>query len=1381
MKIFLLLSLLFMTLFAQKDMLIISASMGKATQYSKMSSFALIAKKNNLQVDYLFENDIKESDQSRILKEYKIIMFDSLAGKREVANLLEKFSKSIDASDGKTIIFPSSITKEHPYRKNMSIKDNKALYEYWYNGGGMNFGNFSKYINVNILKRSNETIGNAFIIPEEGIYHPKFPSLVFKDLESYAKYFKIDLENHQPLIAIGMHRSSLSSENLEHINAMIKYIEDKGYQTLPYFTRVTGDDFVGEKFLRYKNKTIVDVLVNFQIMIIDHESLREKYAKLNIPILHALYYGEGSVEEWRKDRNGIAFPMIPMSYVIPETIGYIDALIVAAYDNVTKKLVPIKEQIAAMANKAMNLSVLRNKANKDKKVAIMFYNYPAGVSNMGAAFLNTPKSIALLMQNMKKAGYTTVTHDDTWFKNESLKTLKAYYEKGHDKQMLEDGSAALYPYEDYIKFFRALPYETQRSINKIWKSPRYSKMIVRVDNKKYFLIPRVKVGNVIVMPQPRRAERVDKMINKLKKLKDEDKKLWHDPIVPLSHSYLASYLYVRQTFKADALIHFGTHGTQEWMPGKERGLSVTDSPLLAIGDIPVIYPYITNNLAEAIQAKRRGRATIISHQTPPFGISGTYNELGEIMDLINQYRSVEDGMLKGNLKKDISDLCIKMNIHKDTEFSESDVNLKFDKFISTVEDFVLGMSGAAQPLGMHTFGTIAKKEFLITTLMQMMGKDFLVKADGKQYFAKDYKLIKESKAYIMVKEFIYENKSLDLLEDKEFISYLRIGLDYYNNFKNNQETQNLLRSLNAEYIKPGIGGDPIRNPASIPTGSNMYGFDPTKVPTKAAFKTGKKLMKDFVENYYNDNGKYPTKLTFNLWSLETMRHQGVLESQILAAMGLKPIWNETGISNTFVQNMAKQELQRYIGVTMATWFSKLVTMPRIEYALSFTKEDTLKVMKKMIRHASKTAKGTIEDVEIIPYSELKRPRIDVIISATGLYRDAFPQTMEVLAKAIKKISELKEENNHVYLNSLKIRKNLEAKNIDPEEALRLSSIRIFSNKTGAYNSGMEDVDQSGKWDGEDRLMENFFEDKGYYFGADKSKWNQKIDGVNLFAQNLSGTQSIIFSRTSNLYGLLTSDDPYQHFGSLSMAVRQLDGKSPKTYIANLRDPNGAKIQSTAEFMAQELRSRYFHPKWIQAMKDEGYSGTVGVLDVVKNFWGWQVVDPDVVRDDQWQEFVEVYIDDKYDMDLKEWFEENNPDSLAQITETMLEAARKGYWKTDDKTIKKLVKVYKDLEKDHNVKSFNMEFNKYLQNKAVGFGLANPLKSKGKKASQQSSKSVKSAKAAKLAKPAKPKIKGQKLEKVQQQIVKQDFSAIYSLLFLFCILFSGSYYGHKRDI
>ncbi len=259
---------------------------------------------------------------------------------------------------------------------------------------------------------------------------------------------------------------------------------------------------------------------------------------MNVPILHALYFSRGDIQDWKDDPYGIEFPMIPMSYIIPETLGFTDSMIVAAQNPKTKEMEPIPAQIKSLANKALNISNLKRKNNKDKKITIMYYNYPAGVDNMGASFLNIPDSLEETLKQMKKHGYTTSELNSTVLRKKSTAGLKAMYSVNLYEQaqkMLKENSADLYPYEKYMKEFYKLPVETRTDMIKFWGYPKESKMLIYKDKKWYFLIPRFNVGNIMIMPQPRRAEREDSIWSMNKDINRDDSTLWHNPTVALGH------------------------------------------------------------------------------------------------------------------------------------------------------------------------------------------------------------------------------------------------------------------------------------------------------------------------------------------------------------------------------------------------------------------------------------------------------------------------------------------------------------------------------------------------------------------------------------------------------------------------------------------------------------------------------------------------------------------------------------------------------------------------------------------------------------------------------------------------------------------------------
>jgi len=625
---------------------------------------------------------------------------------------------------------------------------------------------------------------------------------------------------------------------------------------------------------------------------------------------------------------------------------------------------------------------------------------------------------------------------------------------------------------------------------------------------------------------------------------------------------------------------------------------------------------------------------------------------------MQQYMALSEGETRTRTQTMILQQVMALNIFEDINWTSEKASANFDTFFVELHDYLHEMAEESQPLGVHTFGQTLEDAHIITTLLQMLGEDF-TKPAAK--FEREQKLTLPAELTQRLYSEDMENNKVAQLYDLEGFKLLWLSLVSEStpseiseelvqgvekakalmaDFKGQQEMPAFLNALNGRYSVTGYGGDPVRSPEAMPTGKNLIGFNPAKVPSKAAWEVGKRMMEETIAQHRQDKGQYPDKLAFSLWSLETMRHHGVLESQVMAAMGVRPVWDDNGI---------------------------------------------------------------IRGTEIIPYAELKRPRVDVVLSATGLYRDAFPNVMLMLAKAVKQVSELKEENNSVYKNTQALKASLLESGVDAGEAEYLSTVRIFSNESGAYGSGLADTSlASGTWETDSKLSDLYLARMGFVFGADETRWSEQVE--NLYGKVLSGTDAVMFSRSTNLYGMTTSDDPFQYFGGLSLAIRNLDGKSPEMLIANLRQANATKTENLKTFMAREMRTRAFHPRWIEEAQKEGYAGALQMLDRINNFWGWTVMSPESITDAQWQEFADIYVKDKYNMDMREFFEQANPTNLAQMIERMLEAERKDYWETDAETMKILVETYLDVARQHDVLSDNEAFNEYLTNQAQGYGL-----------------------------------------------------------------------------
>ncbi|WP_396957151.1 cobaltochelatase subunit CobN [Nitrosomonas sp.] len=825
--------------------------------------------------------------------------------------------------------------------------------------------------------------------------------------------------------------------------------------------------------------------------------------------------------------------------------------------------------------------------------------------------------------------------------------LRPVYRQGSLTELIQTPHWDFLSLSAYHAWFDALPAEVRERIEGYWgKAEKSPWVIQRDDGVTGFVIPRLKLDRLVILPQPPRGEIAG----------DDEKKLFHDTSIPVNHFYLAAYLWIRTQHAAHAIVHFGTHSTQEWTPGKERGLWAFDDPNLLVGNVPVIYPYIMDNIAEAVHVKRRGLGVIVSHQTPPFSPAGLSGDFIRINDAIREYESLDEGLVRENARRLIIELAIKMNIHRDMSWKVADLERNFPDFLREIEDYLEELAIARQPLGLHILGQDMEHAHLVSTIMQMLGQPLyeqLGLKDAGEIFVGDYQQIQASTPYRFVDEQVLSDLPPDGLENAALVTLAARGRSFAANFHAADEIKSVVQALAARWVDPSYGGDPIRNPDALPTGRNMYGFDPSRIPTRAAYDAGKEALEQLILTYQTTHaGQFPDKLAFTLWSTETMRHLGMLEAQILYAMGVQPVWDEG---------------------------------------------------------------GRVTGMEKIPLSELGRPRIDPVISITGLYRDQFPNMMEHLNEAVVMLAEAEDEpaeQNFVRANSLRLLAAMLARGMSETDARMFAYTRIFGNESGDYGSGLTDATlASDRWEEDDGKLERLYLSRmSWAYGPDTASWSRKFNDdknteVNAYAEHLQGTRAAVFSRSSNLRGLLDTDHPFEYLGGISMAVRHLDGEAPQLYISNMRDPDRARLQAADKFLATELRSVYQHPNWLAEMMKEGYSGTLQLLNTINNFWGWQVMDRNIVRDDQWQSFHEIYVNDHYQLGLREWFEQQHPAALAQIAERMLEAIRKDYWQADTQTVRELVTTYIELTQHYDIHTGNEIFKAYVQELAAGFGLS----------------------------------------------------------------------------
>ncbi len=1053
--------------------------------------------------------------------------------------------------------------------KDLGLRREKMVNEYVEYGSPTDYMNCISYL----LNKYNGYKQVAYEKPKEKIKeglvvyaNGKMVKLV-SSWDEWVKEAKPNLT--KPVVAYMTYRNIVHAELMNVENVMMAKLEKAGFQAVMMFGFPNVNVLKNYLVDSVTNKCRANLVISGTFKFLDNAAL-PWLQKANVPIINAIDIYGPTIDEWRASQKGLSSFEISFQYAMPEFMGLAPNNVISG--NKLEGRMAVKREIPAMTDKIVNRTSrfihLQKTPNAQKKVGVLFWNYPPGKDNVGASYLNVTRSIPHFLNSMKKEGYNISGAD----LNDPRSLEKLIMKRGRNvtkaapgelDAMVKEGGCELVPVSVYKKWFAELPISYQQYVNDKWGKPEASKiMTIQKNGEAHFVIPTIKLGNVYVMPQSSRGKT------------EEIVQMYHSNDLPPHHQYICEYLWLQRN--VDAIIHTGTHGTHEWLDGKESGLSEYDSPEILAGDLPIMYIYNMDVVGEGLVAKRRGAAVIIDHLTPALGEAGLSPELKKLNDLIHHWERVESVNPEESEKilVDIEKMATKMGINKDLEKTGWKPNTKFKQYspgalkdlVDGIHQYVDAIGEHSTPFGLHTFGVSPK------------GKNL----DGF--------------TDIMVKGNKPENKLI-------YQTALATSGE--------REINSLIKGLNGQYVEPNVGNDPIRNPTAIPTGSNFFSFDPRTVPDTYADLQGTNLANTFVETYKTENGAYPDKVAMEIWGSETVRHQGMQEAQALS----------------------------YIGVRI--------------------KRD-------------KT--GKIDGVELIPREELGRPRVDVVFSTTGLYRDNFPMLIELFDKGVKLANESKEADNPIRANSEKIYKKLVAGGMDTATARKRSTVRIFAEAPGTYGNGVADASlASGSWDSDSAIANLYISKSSYGYGTDV--WGQSMEKE--FEDALSGSDAVIHSRTTSLYMSLDNDDFFGYAGALAQGIKHVDTleKSPTLYVADLREKGKEQYVSIEKFMGQELRSRYFNPEYIKAMTKEGYAGAREIMKSVDNMFGWQVVYPDVITDEKWNEFYEVWMKDRYDLKTTEFFDDHNPYAMQSMSGRMMEAVRKGFWKPDEKTKQDLAKTY----------------------------------------------------------------------------------------------------------
>lgn len=1097
-----------------------------------------------------------------------------------------------------------------PQWQNLPPADAARLAGYYAAGGPENYRQFFRYLTAWSQGADRSGFPDPVAIPETAIHHPDAPGL-FTDVASYLDWQRGRGLGGHGTIGIVTHSGTIADMMSGPVDGLIRGIEAEGLLPVAFWSRPDERPAL----LRQAGADAVVVRTHLR----DGAALAEQFLDLDIPVIQTLAFRDGTADDFRTASSGVAQGSAAVFLAGAEVWGASDPIVLSAVEDGQEVLIP--EQLAALTGKLRRLADLRHTPPADKRLAMMFWNYPPGERNISASNLNVPRSIEAITRALVDAGYRVDPLDEAGAIENLQALLSMLWRTTPPEALLDRGLADTLPVSAYQAWLNGLPLRRQAEMAGAGDPLRHW-AVRRIDGQAVFVIPRLQLGNLAILPQMPRD--------------GSGHAHYHDTSAAPDHLYMAAYLWLRQEFGADALIHLGTHGTQEWLKGKDRGLWAGDYPYLALDDLPVFYPYLQDNVSEAIQARRRGRAVIVSHQTPPFAPAGLQDELRELHHLIHEYDQLAPGPVRDEAAARLQRMTAESGLAPDMGWSEGDIQADFAGFMAALHDHLHHLADSAVPLGLHTFGRPADPEHRLVTILQQLGDPFQdLFRDGDEPIADDPSLIAETAPVVQLRRWLHEGQAAS----PEMAALRDRAIELDRAAAAPDEIASLLAGLAGRYVPPGRGGDPIRDP-DLRSGRNLYAFEADRIPSDSAYAVGERALEQLLAAHAaGHDGALPQRLAFSLWASEAISHLGVTEAQILHALGLRPVRDPA---------------------------------------------------------------GRLTDLEIIPAEELGRPRIDVVISVTSVYRDQFDSFMRLLAQATDRLAELIEPGNPVALNSQRIAAELTGEGLAPDQAARLSRHRIFSNAPDGYGSGISHVTlDSTSWQDEATPARTFLEGTRFAYGADD--WGVAPEGVNLFAEQLRGSDAAIMSRSSNLHGVLGSDHPFEFLGGLGLAIRHLDGKTPDLYISDLRrgQPRTASLSS---FLSDELRLRYLSPQWLSAMQAEGYSGTLAVLEGTDNLFGWQVTAPESVRPDQWQAMFDTYVNDALDLGVNEWFETHNPTAQAQLIARMTEAIRKGYWDAPATTRARMAQRWQELAAMDEVSTHEAAATRdFLDRMARGYG------------------------------------------------------------------------------
>jgi magnesium chelatase subunit H len=1099
--------------------------------------------------------------------------------------------------------------------------------------------------------------------PDTALLHPEAEA-PFADTASFQRWRRARPGGRQaPRGVVGLLslRTVALSGNTAHLDALVAALEKRGLEVrLAYGAnldfRPTIDTFFRTAQPQPKRglfgraapapaapaATEIDLLINgagFSLIGGMAESrpdeARTALEQLDVAYLDMIPLAFQRVEEWQKDDTGLTPIQVAMNVAVPELDSATEPLVYGGPTDGSDRFVALPAEIERAAERIARRVALNRTPNAQKKIATVLFNFPPTLGNVGtAAYLDVFASLHRFMLRLAAEGYDIAVPA-------SVEELRAALVEGNSGDYGTDGNlAARLPVGEYMRLF---PHYA--GIEPFWgRAPGE----LLNDGLDFFVLGK-QFGNLFVGIQPSFGYERDPM--RLLMAKD----------AAPHHGFAAFYTWIDRVFGADAVVHFGTHGALEFMPGKQVGMSSDCWPSRLLGGMPNFYYYSVNNPSEATIAKRRGAATLVSYMVPPLQQAGLYRGLRLLRDSIDTYRAAPSPELLADIRAQAERLGITIECDHAvrpkhapaTPLSHASptTGASFgpthdhasppdaESYIAALAHELILVEQRMIPIGLHVLGTepaaaeLADMLALVATFVQpdqhlkplprmvaaALGADYDELRDRLRSDRMAQERWEQIDRIVRGAVTLLSEKREQPLAERAAAAdaYLQetIGIrpgtlarlwayldDLLTKMIEDQELNGLMRGLSGGYIPPSPGNDVVRNPAVVPTGRNIHGLDPFRVPTPAAQDAGWRLMRELVERLTREQGAMPESIAMVLWGTDNLKSDGEGVAQALALIGARVVVDEL---------------------------------------------------------------GKVSDVALVPLSELQRPRIDAVVTVSGIFRDLLSHQMTLIAKAVHLAAEADEPIEFNF-----VRKHALAQAQELGVSLADAATRVFSNAPGSYGANVNHLVESGGWNDVSELGEAFVARKSFAFGA-QGEWR----AARAEMESALATVDATFQNIDSFeVGVSDIDHYYEYLGGVTRSVEQLRGKRPPVIVAEALTTTG-RLSSLEQIVRLETRAKLLNPKWFEAMLAHGYQGVHEIEARVGNTYGWSAT-AEAVEGWVYQGVAETYLLDEA---MRERMARLNAHSTVAIARRLLEANHRGFWDADEATLAALQGIYADLE------------------------------------------------------------------------------------------------------